>query len=78
MTLFAKTSAALAEIEAELAKEGSTPGNVLEHKAALDAVAVRFEALRPTVDKFEQNANETDVDKKIYGALFPTSLICFF
>jgi hypothetical protein len=66
MTLFSRTSSALAEVEAALAAAASAPGGAPD-KAATDGAAGALAELAPSVAKLKANAAETDPDKAIYA-----------
>lgn len=65
MTAFAKTAAALDEVERDLGLIQASPA---KHKKDVDALAARLAELQPALEKFAKNAKETDPDKKLYGA----------
>ena len=50
-------------------------GSPLAAKTALDNLTARFDAMWPGLQKMKKNAEETDADKRTYGACTRTSPI---
>lgn len=65
MTLFTRTSAALAELEAAFAAASADPAP--PPKAVADGWASSLAALAPSVAKMRATALETDPEKQLYA-----------